>query len=191
MSKESDQLARRLLESSAGMEIRRALERQQKTNSVASSSSKHPLGENEYIVPVTYDSLPLFAELAGEFGKGNVSGLFDSPTFKKHSSCMDIDETPGDRIFLVKHFNRIIRSEEAIAQIDKLYRPATHLEAYAFQKVNPELQSQFLITVLGSLAVYFGDWVMLLGNRFGRRTLDAAWFNDPWPSAIRFLFIRR
>jgi len=44
-----------------------------------------------------------------------------------------MDETPGDRIFLVKHFEYMTESEANIAEMDKLgYRPAIHLEAYEF-----------------------------------------------------------
>ena len=77
------------------------------------------LRAGESLVPVAYAAFPSFAELEKEFGKGNVSDLFDGRAFQKHASCMDIDETPGDRIFLVKHFNREIKSEDAIAEMDK------------------------------------------------------------------------
>jgi hypothetical protein len=62
-----------------------------------------------------------------------------------------MDQTPGERVMLVKCFNRQIAPEDAIIEMDKLgYRPAIYLEAYAFAKVNSELLRLFHICVSGS-----------------------------------------
>jgi len=141
-------------------------------------------------VPVGYAPLASFADLEKEFGKGNVSEIFDGRSFQK---CAEIDETPGDRVFLVKHFNRETKSEANIAEMDKLgYRPATHLEAYAFAKANPELQRQFWIVALGSFAVDGdGQYVAMLRSDSVRRFLGNGWFVYGWYSARRFLFVRK
>lgn len=151
------------------------------------------LTDNEYLVLVTYDPLPSFAKLEQEFDKGNVSDLFDGRPFEKHASCVNADETPGNKIFLVKHFNREIKSEEAIAEMDKQgYRPATHLEMYAFQKANPALQSRFWIIALGSFAVLGDDrCVTVLRGASRERIFDVDWFDDGWGTGCRFLFVRK
>ncbi len=159
----------------------------------AGSVTEVPLGENEYLVPVTYAPLPPFSELEQEFGKGNVSNIFDGRPFQKHSSCENIDETPGDKVFLLKHFGRETRSEDNIAEMDKLgYRPATHIEAYAFQKKHPELQRKFWIVALGSFAMFGGDrCVAVLNGGSGRRVFGDRWFGRGWCSSGRFLFVRK
>lgn len=159
----------------------------------AGSEIERPLGENEYLVPVAYDMPRNKGTLEGEFSKDGVSELFyGNYEWKNHSSCAEIDQTPGEHIMLVKHFNRAIESEDAIAEMDKLgYRPATHLEAYAFAKANPELQRQFWIVALGSSTVCDGDrFVAVLDGCSGRRVLDGLWFDDEWDSDRWFLFIR-
>src|SRR3989344_2635932 len=111
-----------------------------------------PLGENEYLVHVGYDMPRDKTKLESEFSEGGVSELFyGNYEWENHSSCAEIDQTPGERIMLVKHFDRKSKSEANITEMDKLgYRPATHLEAYAFAKANPEMQRQFWIAALGS-----------------------------------------
>ncbi|MCI0479541.1 hypothetical protein L0Y59_03270, partial [Candidatus Uhrbacteria bacterium] len=118
----------------------------------AGSEVERPLAENEYRVPVSYSMPRDKATLESEFSKNGVSDLFTgNDEWQPHSSCVDIDQTPGNRVMLLKHFGRDTTSEANIAEMDKLgYRPATHLEAYAFAKANPELQRQFWIVALGS-----------------------------------------
>lgn len=158
------------------------------------SNNERPLVDGEYRVPVTYAALPSFAVLENEFGKSDVSNLFDGRAFQKHASCADIDETHNGKIFLLKHFNRAIESDDAIAEMDKLgYRPATHLEAYAFAKANPELQRKFWIVALGSFVVHDGHrFVAVLRGSSQRRFLDTSlWFLGEWDSSRRFLFVRK
>ena len=152
-----------------------------------------PLAKNEYFVPVTYAPLPSYAELEKEFGKGNVSYIFDGRPFTKHASCSNILETPGNKIFFVKHFGREINSDTAIAEMDRLsYRPATHIEAYAFQKVHPYLQREFWIVVLGSFALDDNiQYVVVLGINSGSRFFGRGWFGNGWNAGNRFLFVRK
>lgn len=158
------------------------------------SEIERPLGENEYLVPVAYDMPRDKGKLEAEFSKDGVSELFYSNyEWQPHSSCVEIDQTPGDRVMLLKHFGRNTTSEANIAEMDKLgYRPATHLEAYAFAKVNPELQRQFWIVALGSSTMCGGlRNVAVLLSGSGRRVLDGYWFGSEWYSGHRFLFVRK
>lgn len=160
----------------------------------AGSEVERPLADGEYRVPVSYDMPRSKGALEPEFSKDGVSELFyGNYEWKNHSSCAEIDQTPGERIMLVKHFNRPIESEDAIAEMDKLgYRPATHLEAYAFAKANPELQRQFWIVALGSSAMCVVDrGVAVLDSDSDRRVLGYDWFDDGWSSGGRFLFVRK
>ena len=155
------------------------------------------LGENEYLVHVTYAPLPSFAELETEFGKGNVSDIFDGRPFKKHDSCVGMDETPGNRIFWVAEVPADIRndSEKIIAWGDKQrnkkapngYRPATEKELYEFQKV------RFIawLVSLGSSALSGGDRcvALLLSDSDGR--IFGGWLDGGWDSDLRFLFVRK
>ncbi|MBI2474836.1 hypothetical protein HYV69_00195 [Candidatus Uhrbacteria bacterium] len=99
----------------------------------------------------------------------------------------------GDKVFLVKHFNREIMSEDAIAEMDKLgYRPATHIETYSFQKARPDLHRQFWIVALGSFAMHDdGECVAVLDSGSGRRIFGRSWFDGGWDARNRFLFVRK
>ncbi len=153
---------------------------------------ERPLGEGEYLVPVGYDMPHDKEKLEAEFSKDGVSELFyDNYEWQPHSSCAEIDQTPGNRVMLLKHFGRNTTSEANIAEMDKLgYRPATHLEAYAFSKANPELQRQFWIVALGSSTLLGGGrCVAVLRSDSGRRILVNDWFDYGWLSDYRFLFV--
>jgi hypothetical protein len=159
---------------------------------------QQPLGEPEgdtYHVFVDYQMPRDKDELEADFSKDGVFDLFyGNYEWQLHSSCQGIDQAPGEREFLVKHFDRPIESDEAIAEMDKLgYRPATHLEAYAFAKANPELQRQCWIVALGSSALYsdgFRDVVVLSGGSDGRIS-SGRWFGSKWVAGFRFLFVRK
>ncbi len=160
----------------------------------AGSEADRPFGENEYLVPVNYAPLPSRPELERDFsGENSVSVIFDGRPFQKHASCVGMDETPGDRIFLVEHFGREIESEDAITEMDKQgYRPATHLEAIAFAKAHPEFQRQFWIVALGSFAMDDGNRrVAVLGADGDGRFLSDGWFDRRWHAELRFLFLRK
>lgn len=160
----------------------------------AGSEMERPLVDGEYRVPVAYDMPHTKSALESEFSKDGVSELFyGNYEWKNDRSCAEIDQTPGERIMLVKHFNRAIESEDAIAEMDKLgYRPATHLEAYAFAKVNPELQRQFWIVALGSSSMCgVNRFVAVLLSLSAWRVLAGFWFGRGWHSGDRFLFVRK
>ena len=161
----------------------------------AGSEVERSLAENEYLVPVGYGMPRDKAALESEFSKDGISELFTGNyEWQPHSSCADIDQTPGDRVMLLKHFGRNTTSEANIAEMDKLgYRPATHLEAYAFAKANPELQRQFWIVALGSSTLCDDRRnVAVLGSGFsGRRILVDCRFGNEWYSDGRFLFVRK
>ncbi|GEM_PF-6829718 len=152
------------------------------------------LRAGEYLVNVTYEMPRDKEKLEGEFSKDGVSELFYNVnyTWEKHESYRD-DDMPGDEVFLVKHFNRRIESEDAIREMDPQgYRPATHLEAHAFALANPELQRQFWIVALGSSATRGdGRFVAVLSSSSGRRILVRVWFGGEWGSGGRFLFVRK
>ncbi|MFZ6015644.1 MAG: hypothetical protein ACOYUZ_04815 [Patescibacteria group bacterium] len=170
--------------------FRQSLEARGKTG----SEIECPLAVGEYLVHVTYDMPRDKATLEAEFSKDGVSDLFTGNyEWQLHSSCAEINQTPGERIMLVKHFGRDTTSEANIAEMDKLgYRPATHLEAYAFQKANPELQRRFWIVALGSSAVSDGHRrVAVLFGDSGRRLLGLDCFDLEWYSDLRFLFVRK
>jgi hypothetical protein len=84
-------------------------------------------------------------------------------------------------------------SEDVIVEMDKFgYRPATHIEAYEFQKKNPDLQRQFLLIALGSFVVIdCGRCFTVLGGNSGRRVFDSLWFDRRWLADCRFLFVRK
>lgn len=160
----------------------------------ACSAADRPLGENEYLVPVGYDMPRDKGKLEAEFSKGGVSELFyGNYEWRNHSSCVGIDETPGDRVMLVKHFDRETESEANIAEMDKLgYRPATHLEAYAFGRANPELRRPFWIVALGSFALSDGGRSVAVLRGYGaKRSLDFYWFGSRWSADARFLLVRK
>lgn len=159
----------------------------------AGSVTPKPLAENEYLVPVSYAPLPSFADLEKEFGNICVSNLFDGREWKDHSSCVGIDKTPCDAVFLVKHFDRETGSEDNITEMDKLgYRPATHIEAYEFQRKHPELQRQFRIVALGSFAMDdVRRCVAVLSGNSDRRIFGNDWVGSRWSAGFRFLFVRR
>lgn len=160
----------------------------------AGSELERPLAENEHLVPVAYDMPRDKQKLEGEFSEDGVSDLFyGNYEWQPHLACAEINQTPGNRVMLLKHFGRDTESEANIVEMDKLsYRPATHLEAYAFAKVNPELQRQFWIVALGSSAMLGGDrCVAVLDSDSGWRILGHGWFDDGWHSDSRFLFVRK
>ena len=155
---------------------------------------ERPLADGEYRVPVAYDMPRDKGKLEAEFSKNGVSELFyGNYEWKNDRSCAEIDQTPGERIMLVKHFGRNTTSEANIVEMDKLgYRPATHLEAYAFARANPELQRQFPIIALGSSALSGGNrYVAVLSGGPVRRILDFHWFGGEWSSDSRFLAVRK
>ncbi len=154
------------------------------------------LRENEYRVPVGSYGMPHDNEtLERNFSLCGVSFMFKGHrSWRQHRSYVKIDETPGERIMLVKHFNRETESEANVVEMDKLgYRPANHVEAYVFAQSHPDLQRRFSIVALGS-STMFGcrQYVAVLKtNIFDDRVFTVDCFESMWKANDRFLFVRK
>lgn len=90
------------------------------------------------------------------------------------------------------HFNRSISSEDAIKEIEKDgFRPARIWDLLDYGAKNPELQIQFPIVALGSVAQVGGSRrVACLDMGNAGRGLDLYWFEDDWRGIARFLAVR-
>lgn len=153
-----------------------------------------PLGEVEYLVYVDYNIPHNRVKLEAEFCRGGVTELFYGDyEWQNHSSCAKIDQTPGNRVMFLKCFGCYTESEANIVEMDKHgYRPATHLEEYAFAKVNRELQRQFRIVALGSFTMNGDDrCVAALSGGSNRRCLYHHLFDHKWDPSFQFLFVRK
>ncbi len=126
-----------------------------------------PLPPDHYRAPCVYEAPPSMEKL-GQMYSG-VSGDFDGCVWKPYSSRIRTNVTPGDRIFRVKHFDRIVETEEVIAWgIENDLVPAMgHNEAHAFSHVQRLRNTKSPVVSLGSfvldrknvrmVAVLFGD----------------------------------
>lgn len=151
------------------------------------------LGPDEYLVQVDYDMPRDKTALEEEFSKNAVSHLFyDDHEWWPHASCAGIDRTPCEQVMLVKHFDRKIAGEEAIAEMGKLgYRPAIHLEMYAFAKSHPDFQPRYSLVALGDSAAHADHHlVAVLSTHAGQRVLGDFWREVEWGSDSLFLFVR-
>ena len=85
----------------------------------AGSEVERPLGaRTKYRVPVTLRHAARQGN-SSEFSKDGVSELFyGNYVWQPHSSCAEIDQTPGERIMLVKHFGRERRAKANIVEMD-------------------------------------------------------------------------
>lgn len=151
-------------------------------------------GANEYLVYVDYAPFPSFADLEKEFGAGNISNIFDKP-FLMHVLCEGLDQTPGNRVMRLVWFGRRTGSMSNIVEMDKQgYRPATHLEAYAFWRAHPVLCRPFRIAALGSFAYgkrHRHRYVVVLRGDSDTCVLGPHGFSDDWDAETRFLFVRK
>lgn len=151
-----------------------------------------PECESRHRVYVDYD-MPFETDLLeADFSPGGISPLFDRGySWINHPGCDGSVWTPGFKEMILKHYDRESESDENIADMRKQgYRPATHVEAYAFAKANPELQLRFWIIALGSFTEY-NHWhcVAVLRERAGKRILSHFWYVYRWCRAARFLFV--
>lgn len=155
------------------------------------------LPPDHYRVHVTYAPMPPIDALKKEWGKDNVSDIFDGRPFTLHDSCVGMDSTPGEKIFYLHDAGGGWESEEQIAWGEKQrsaiapdgYRPATELETYEFAMAHPELVK---FVGLGSFAMYDGDrYVAGVWRHFSWRELGHGWFGFGWYCWIRVLFVRR
>lgn len=163
----------------------------------ASTTNVNTLPKNHYRVRLTYAPMPSLAELRKEFGKNNVSDIFDGREWELHSSCVGMDRTPGEKVFYVHEVGRNWEREEQIAWGLKQrnpaapngYRPATHDEEYEFSKAHPELVDY---VGLGDSALD-GDrrFVASVWQGDGQRVLDDYWLDYGFSSGYRVLFVSK
>ncbi len=101
--------------------------------------------------------------------------------------------TKSEKDMAIFNFGENISSENAIAKMDtEGYRPATIWELLAFAKKHPELQRQFPIVALGSVAVGGGNRaVAFLGRHGSRRRLSLRYLGAVWNGHDRFLAVRK
>lgn len=155
------------------------------------------LPPNHCRVPVTYAQMPSIDALKKEWGKDNVSVIFDDRPFNFHASCVGMDRTPGERTFYVHDAGGDWESEEQIAWGAKQrnaaapngYRPATHEETYEFAKAHPELVDY---VGLGSFAMDDDRRnVAHVWRHAGQRVLGRHWFGRRWDRMARVLFVSK
>ncbi|MFH1078435.1 MAG: hypothetical protein V1745_04135 [Patescibacteria group bacterium] len=160
-------------------------------------STDGPLPPDHYRDCITYAPMPTIDELKAEWGKDNVSVIFDGRPFTLHESCQDMDRTPGEKVFYLHDAGGNWESEERIAWGLKQrsavapngYRPANHEETHEFAKAHPELRR---FVGLGSFAVRGVDrCVVDVWRDGGRRILGDDWFDDGWERHRRVLFVSK
>lgn len=107
---------------------------------------EQPQDDIECSVFVDYQMPRSKAELEAEFSSDGISPIFygSSWWWMYNRFCEQMDMRPGWRKMRIKHFGYITMIDGNNVEMDKAgFRPATHLEAYAFAKANPELQLAF------------------------------------------------
>jgi hypothetical protein len=148
----------------------------------------------EHLVAFVSYQLPPYGELK-DMVFNWASDLFNgSHVWEEHESVRgQIDRIPGKKSFLVKHFDRKMKSEQVIEWAEANgYRVATHEEAVDFAKAHPDLQRQFWIVALGSFTHGYDDRdVAVLYGDGARRDLDGGWFGREWDASDRFLIVHK
>ena len=91
------------------------------------------------------------------------------------------------------HIGRDMSSDEVIADLDKRgLRPGTIAELLAFGATYPEVQREFPIVALGSVAEVHGyRRVACLYRSDSERNLHLDWFDSDWDGLYRFLAFRK
>lgn len=92
------------------------------------------------------------------------------------------------------HFNRVLTSEEAIAELERMgCRPADLPELLALGAAFPDLQRQFPIVELGSVGrLVIGDRVVAcLRRSVAERGLSLGGFDVEWSEVCRFAAVRK
>jgi hypothetical protein len=121
------------------------------------SHSQSELPAGHYRVHVSYKLKPI-VELRKQFD--GVSDAYDGRPWERHSSCMDIDTTDGERVMFLKLIpeeflgKRVDSIRNKLAEtIDLLgYRFAVEVEAIAFGLAHPEIHRRERINAYGSSA---------------------------------------
>lgn len=90
------------------------------------------------------------------------------------------------------HFNQLISSKDAIEKMKREgCRPATMKELLVFEATHPDVQKEFPIVALGSVARVDGDCCVGFLNRDDSRwRLRLSYFDDVWDVDARFLAVR-
>lgn len=120
----------------------------------------------------------------------------------RHMSCASIDETPGDREFLIaevpaefqyKSFETIV--DPLAEYLDRLgYRFAIESEAVEFSRALPEPQLETHIYALGSTVLGLGSghrFVSVLYMHYSGRTLLDYWGRVGIGGSARLLLVRK
>lgn len=92
------------------------------------------------------------------------------------------------------HFDRVIESEEAIEELDKMgLRPAKIEELLAFGAKYPKVQREFPIVALGSVWRFAHGLrhVPYLGRSGAGRGLSLGWFEGEWVERCRFAAVSK
>ncbi|MEK9177433.1 MAG: hypothetical protein AAB923_04010 [Patescibacteria group bacterium] len=166
------------------------------------------LPPDHYRIRVNRGPLPSFAELESEYGKGNVSSLFDGRPWTKHAKRLEHDVTAEEVVILVKDFALEIESGEITLDKDGYlltedliawglkhgYTPCDEKETYAVgrDEKTRDLQRKNWSVALGSSAAGGGGRCVAVLDARGRdRVLYGGWDGDGWGRSDRFLFARK
>lgn len=142
----------------------------------------------------TTGMLPAFTRLNGSLFARAGDEFSNSHVWRVCRSNENADLSPGDRLMLLKHFNRRMSEDEVMLWAEENgYRVATHTEAVDFARAYPELQNECVIAALGSFTmVGTRRAVAVLTNQDGGRQLLAfsparGWWGYP----VRFLLVKK
>ena len=136
--------------------------------------------------------LPSFEELNGTLFD-RASKLWDGQKWEQHPSCVDIDTTPHELVFYMKHFGKVMTSDRVIGWAEANgYRAANHLETLAYAMANPVDQRKFWYVGLGSFVLdAVGRCVACLFNYGSKCELDDGYLHARWSPDHRFLLVRK
>ncbi|MDO8584056.1 MAG: hypothetical protein Q7R83_02650 [bacterium] len=156
------------------------------------------LPKDHYRVSLKYAGMPPMDALKKEWGKDNVSVIFDGRPFSLHTSCVGMDRTPGEKVFCL--YDTGIDGWESEAEIGKALerrdqfapkgrRPATEEETYEFAMAHPELVD---FGGFGSFAVLDGlRYVARVWRDGGQRILGIGWVDSRFLRWFRFLLVSK
>lgn len=93
----------------------------------------------------------------------------------------------------VVHLNKSLSSEDVVDELDRMgLRPATTAELLALGEQHPDLQRQWWIVALGSVASFGGlRHVPCLSGRGSGRGLGLRWWDGRWGAYCRFAAVRK
>lgn len=116
------------------------------TESALDLTNGHPIFV-DYVMPKSKELLEV------EFSVDQGSDLFFGNQWEYHPSCVGVNTAPCVRSMYTQRFHRANNAEEVIIEMAKLgYRPATHLELYAYIKARNNGYLPW-ISALGSYTV--------------------------------------